>query len=327
MAIETGTATNYLDLMAKLRDFLTTDTDLVADGQEWECIAGKTTGTPIDTDFMSFKGQGLGGTDEIFFSITPVATPANNYYNLAIYGHAGYNSGTPGVIQPGNHYSPVTMLLTNLPIVYWFVANGRRVIIITRISGRYDCAYIGLLLPDHLPEDWTYPLFVGGSSFYTTDGGATSDLAPHTNFWNPYCESNDMTGRATAYVFAPGGVWRALSHLMNGGSSQRNIGMLCVPWCAGIYPQNLRRTVDDQSWIKRGQVASVAEGAGLYSGGIPSNVNPNEGQWLASFDGVFYTPAFGASAEQIQTESGVDHMMIPNIARTGDGRWAAIAME
>ena len=89
MSVATGTATSYLDLMEKFRDFLTTDSALVTAGQEWECIAGKDTGTPVVGDYMSFKGTGLAGTDEIFFSVQAVAAPANNFYNLAFYGHIG----------------------------------------------------------------------------------------------------------------------------------------------------------------------------------------------------------------------------------------------
>ena len=329
MSVASGTATSYLDLMERLRTFLTTDTTLVADGQEWECIAGKTTGTPVANDYMSFKGQGLGGTDQIYFSVQAVSAPANNYYNLCFYGHIGYNLADPGVAQTGNHFGTVSLLLTQSNIAYWFVANGRRVIIVTRVSGRYDCAYVGFILPDHLPNDWSYPMFAGASSFFTSDGGATNDTWYHTNFWQGTADSDTIgnyLGRCTGFIYTPGANWRAVATGQGTGKlGGRDFGTITPPWYGG-RPAAIRRTVDDAPWLERGQLAQVGNGAD-GTGGTPEGSAFDGGQWYGSFDGVFFTPAFGAAAEQIITEGGVDYLVIPNIARTGDDQWAAIAME
>lgn len=327
MSIATGTATSYLDLMEKFRDFITTDAALISAGQEWECIAGKTTGTPVAGDYMSFKGQGLGGVDEIYFSIEAIAAPASNFYNLAIYGHVGYNLSTPGVLQTGNHQGAVTLLLTNASIVYWFIANGRRAVIITRVSGRYDAAHAGFILPDHLPNDWSYPMFVGGSSFRTTDAGATLDNDHHSNFWRGTSEDADYLGRATGHLYTPGATWRTVANGDGTSKNNRTRGAITVPWSTLARAQNYKGTLDGDAWMQRGQIAAIGDGAGTNSGGAPSGDGYDGGQWYGSFDGIFYTPAFGAAAEQIINFGGKDYLVIPNIARTGDGEWAAFLLE
>jgi hypothetical protein len=71
----------------------------------------------------------------------------------------------------------------------------------------------------------------------------------------------------------------------------------------------------------------MGDGAGRNSGGVPNGAGYDGGNFYGSFDGVYSTPAFSAAAEQIVVEGGVDHILIPNIARTGGNQWAAIALE
>lgn len=328
MAYQIGTATNYADLLAKLRTFLTTNATLVAADQAWTVIGGEASGTPADMQYISFKGTGLDEADEIFASVRLRATPASNFYNWEMYGHASYNPSSPGVDQPGNHQAPVSMLLANNTIAYWFFANGRHFKVVTRISGRYDACYLGLMLPDHTPLDWSLPLFVGGSSRMITDGGATDDTWRHTNFWQPNSTSYSDSP-STAYLLNPGGVWRSVRNNVYQGESESATynGAMISPNNGTLWPRNLRRNLDDSAWVNRITLCQIGNGAGVNSGGAVESDAPDGGNWYGSLDGVFYTPAFGASAEEIVTIDSVDYILFPNIARTGDGMFAAFALE
>ena len=59
----------------------------------------------------------------------------------------------------GNLYLP----LWNAPIPYWFVCDGRRAVVIAKISTQYEVAVFGLLDPYYSPGQWPYPLVLGGS--------------------------------------------------------------------------------------------------------------------------------------------------------------------
>jgi hypothetical protein len=330
MAYETGTATNHADLLAKLRDFLTTDASLVADSQQWDVIGGVDTGTPADMDFVSFEGPGLAGDDQIFASIRIRDTPVINAYNWEMYGHTSYNPLAPGVEQSGNPLAPVTMLLTNNPIVYWFFANGRHFKVVTRISGRYDASYVGLILPDHTPLDWSLPFYLGGSSFLLTTASAADDTPRHTNFWHPCSISNNANVQTTAYMLTPGGVWRPTANQYYAGDlveRTMGFGMVVTPHNADTFYRNIRRALDGQPWITRTVLAQIGDGAAANSGGAVTTAAPDGGNWYGALDGVFYTPAFGAAAEEIVTIDGNDYILFPNIARTSDGMFAALAIE
>src|SRR5690349_2247020 len=102
MALETGTATDWLDFYNKLRDFLTTNADLVADGQEWTQIAGEV-GTLGNADEIVLQGPGLAGADEIIVGITPSFSVDSDYFNLGFTGATMYNGILGGIADQINN--------------------------------------------------------------------------------------------------------------------------------------------------------------------------------------------------------------------------------
>lgn len=315
MAFATGTANNYLDLLARVRDFLVTN--------GWTQIGGTAAG-PItdDAQFVSLQGPGLTGDDEILVTLQPYSVAANNAYSLRLRGHTAYVA--PGPSQPGAD-SPWTYLLTlNSPVTYWIVANGRRFVLVVKSSSRYDAMYGGFILSEHLPSDWSYPLFIGASS-WTGDIAQSSDIPYHSNFWHPCASSGaDNNNPTSAYLFSPIQAWVPIRNAYRTGNdpSHRETGRVSAPW-SRTSRQNVRRQIDDSPWLRRGQLLALAR----TSGGSPDTDVPEGGTLYGSYDGVFYTPSFGATAEQEVTVAGVTYMMFPNVGRTSDGQFAAIPLE
>src|SRR5690348_15074846 len=68
MAFETGTATDHLDLWSKLLDFLQSNADLVAAGQQWTVAWEAPAGAPNATDIV-LQGPGLAGEDEVLVAL------------------------------------------------------------------------------------------------------------------------------------------------------------------------------------------------------------------------------------------------------------------
>lgn len=318
MAWTTGTATNYRDLLGKLRDYL------VANG--WEAHAGATSGTPANGDFVSFRGFGLAGDDDILCTIQCRGDAVAGYYNLLINGHTGYNPQIPGMAQSGNHYNPVVLPLLNTTIKYWFIVNPRCFKVICRTNGRYDVAYVGLILPDHAPTDWAYPMFVGASS-YDPNMNASDNANSHSNFWQPFNDSTASNPASQAYLLSPGGAWRYLANTRNTSGPYQSRGCMTYPWAPGLSPLPMARTIDGKAWLMRGALVQVGDGFNLNAGGAPDINAPDGGVWYGSFDGVFYTPSFEATVEEIVTEGGVDHLLVGNVNRVSDGNFAAFALE
>lgn len=164
MAIATGTATNYRDLLDRLRLFLTTNPDLVSAQQQWiaqKWINGAT------TQELILRAPGTSGDDEIFVGFYSFQDASFDYYNWAVAGFTGFSFTSAFMAQPGANtsYGPdpqdlPALNLANSSIDYTFIANGRRVIVCAKIGSRYYQAYAGLALPFATPLDLAYPFAI-----------------------------------------------------------------------------------------------------------------------------------------------------------------------
>ena len=317
MATTTGTAANYLALLTAIRDFAVNDCN-------WAQVGGETGPITDDAQFVSLQGPGLSGTDQILATLQPFSVPANNAYSVRVRGHTAYTA--PGTEQPGANSPWAYALALNAPMTYWLVGNGRHVKAIIKSGSRYDAMYFGLMLPEHLPGDWSYPLFIGASSD-NGDAAQSTDVPGHSNFWHPVGSGGGSGANSqdtSAYVFSPMQAWVPVrnGYASSGTDAASNTGRFTLPW-SRTHQQNLRRLIDDEPWFARGQVAVFARNS---SGNADSQV-PEGGQLLGSFDGVYYTPSFGATAEQEAVVGGKTYKMFPNVGRTSDGQFAAFLME
>lgn len=311
MAYTTGEATNHLNLLEILRGFLTTNAALVAAGQAWTQIGGET-GTIDSGDFVSLRGPGLGGSDQILLSLDAYSNEAAAHYSLRLRGHTAYNQADPSISPPGLNSPLVYYPLINGTIRYWIVANGRRFIMVAKSNNRYDVMYGGLALPRHLPSDWPYPLLIGGSA--TSYIQNSSDSSSHTNPWRGV--------NGSAYLFSPEQLWRPFVNIT--ASSNNNDGsensptsgdLMCVEWKNNIGPTPFTRTLDGQPWLRRGSIAQFGT----------STLNARN--FLGYFDGIYYTPSVGAVIESIIEYDNKDYLVVPNIYRNSEGQVAAVLLE
>lgn len=118
----------------------------------------------VDACFHEYawKAPGNDGTSEIFVGIHGFERQDADYYDWEIAGMDGWLAGSTFYQQvgfQGNLYLP----LWNAAIPYWFVCDGRRAVVIAKISTQYEIAVFGLLEPYYSPGQWPYPLVLGGS--------------------------------------------------------------------------------------------------------------------------------------------------------------------
>ena len=114
---------------------------------------------------LMLMGPGTAGADEIYTGINTVKSVSDDYYNWRLAGMTAYSSGVSMGYQPGITQGRLPrLLLWTQQIPYWFVANGRRFIVVAKVSTVYQCLYLGFALPYGLPTQFPYPLVVGGSA-------------------------------------------------------------------------------------------------------------------------------------------------------------------
>ena len=295
MAYTTGTCTGHLELLDALKAFLTTDAGLVAAGQAWVCLADVVN----DSREIYFKGTGLAGEDEIHIGFKVYEDTANDVHNLAVVGFTGYRDGIEFISQPG--YGAKYLTLSDQSMRYWFIANGRRVIIIAYVNSNYVTAYAGFFLPFANPSAYPYPMFCGANTTTKNKRYSTQD-ADNTNFFLP----QNASYPTAMYMY--GGVWRSILY----STVQTTIGT-----GTGYYLHQI---------MTYGMITSLnRDEETRYM--VPLDIVCSLGM-LGRLDGVQYTTGFGAVAEDMLTDpDGVTWLLIPDVFRTSLSQYAAFRLE
>lgn len=315
MAWETGTATNYVDLVNKVRDFLTTNTTLVSTGEHWEQVAGNT-GVIQSDDIVTLRGKGLADTDNIYCYLKPIGDVTNDKYAVEFQAHGAFIQTDPQDSQPLSS-SAQYVLAWNDPIQYWIIANGRRWILITKVAGVFGSGYCGFFLPYSPPSEYPYPFYNAGSTSGEFLRYSTNDVKSHF-FASP--------GYQSAQVFRPDNKWGYVSNFTENGSA----GVVNEAW---IYPTRFKST------------QSTHDSRASYSGDdITNNTQPcfdntylmrqlqihisdSFTGMLGVLDGVFAVTGRTNSSENIISKGGVDYLVVQNIFRTDFKDYMAVRLD
>lgn len=312
MSTLTGTATSYLDLLSRLRTFLTTDATLTAAGQNWTEL--KTNSTPYqqgtnngvsttDTvDFESYlKAPGLSGTESIYINIRAFHYTASDYYNWELRGAQGFNTSNSFIAQPG--ISPSAYIyLWNQSIPFWFIANGQRVIVIAKVSTVYEIAYLGKFLPYGTPGQYPYPVAVGGCGYSNGDLRFSDTSWSHLAFFDP----NGF------HICDPANAWQTFQNYNTGGSVNPTPNN-CV-WPYVNYSNNR------PNWMS-------ANLDGSYSV-FPLRLQQNSPSinLLGELDGVAFVTGNANSSESTINDGTNNWMVVQNVFRTASDNYCAVKM-
>jgi hypothetical protein len=343
MAYATGTVANHTAMWDTLLTFLTTNATLVSAGQAWTKV-WEIPGQP-EVVMRSPSGAhvAMKRTDETLTAGESVI----------------WLSGCTGVVPSApNYMSHVNSLargpaafLDHNPMTYWIVANGRRFVLVVKMSTVYQAIYGGFFLPYAAPTAYPYPMFIGGTrgfsslhSFYQAPlswRAVESDY--HRQFVYPraayvsivqYCDS-------PATMMRPDAIWM-------GGTIDYNGTMPILPrFVVGPrgFPSSVEDTLDGNAYLSTPNSTGVTRFgyntvrsrmiAGL-NGELAltpitlmafNTVDPVTPVTYGILDGCYSVPGYDNSAETIITVGGVNHLVVANIARTGVDEYWALALE
>ena len=314
MAYVTGTATDCIDLINKLEDFLTTNPALVAANQQWECFKDNEVmpysrtmalDTSGDGMYRFFKGKGNAGTDEIYVNLMLAYNKGSDWYQLWGIGASRYtkknNMQTQFNATPRWTYMPVW----EKPMDYWFVANGRRFIVVVKVSNNYEVFYGGLITPSGTDLEYPYPLFIGGSDRAPGRKWSTQDTSGRCGFWNPL-GVNDSSAYTMSHLLTPDGTWMFLANNTSfyGGVFQG----YTRPYNTGAY---VGKTLD-----------------GLY---ILEDISfiSNYLRWnnFGTFDGVYRITGYQNSSGNTAVVNGDTYLCVAAAGTQGHNYYAAILLK
>lgn len=321
MAYEIGTATNYKDLLAKLRTFLTTG--LGADN--WTSLRYDTNLGGTGEYELILQGPGS-GSDEIFVGIQTYSSVGGDYYNWKMAGFTGYSAGALFANQPG-----VTtgrwprMLLWNQNIPYWFAANGRCIKVVAKVSSVYESCYMGFGLPYGLPTQFPYPLVIGASGIgsNTANERYSTTESEHRGFANPYAAAAEVCTSVTS----------------DSGNNATLKVLLGTSWVTVRNRSGSSSYVSNCVWpyISTDQEAGV----GYWFSKIKNNIDgsypvfplticlsvPNK-HIFGELEGCFAVPGFGGvAAEDTFVIGGVTYVAFPIVPNAAANDFWALKLE
>lgn len=296
MAVASGTATDYLDLLDKLNTFLTTGLG----SRNWTKLKDSVE-TGCDRN-LYYQAPGLAGADTIFVNTHARHDAGADIYNIGMSGATGYNAAMPFSVQPGSSLFTY-MLGWNTAIPYWFIGSGRVCKIIAKISGVYQSAYMGFLIPHGSPSEWQYPLFVGAMTSDPTF--RWSSVSPqYKAFWNPAVSQNinPVQGQGSgAYMCAPGRSWIAFGNYDTGQeASGPTTGSLIWPYGTQFEQVGPIFGMTDEYTLTPLTLHSTDLGGANWG----------------EFDGVYFISGYNNAVENIVTIGGVDYLVVQNAFRS-----------
>lgn len=350
MAVKIGTAADHLDFWDILLDFLQNDPALVAASQNW-AVAWQHASNPE----LVLRGPGLSGDDQVLVGLRRRDDELT--FGESVIDINGMTGIIPSATDYGGHVgnlpAPPLFFLDQNPMQYWIVANGRRFVVVLRISNIYQACYGGLFLPYASPAAYPMPLFVGGvrgsaanSSAAAVDTWRWGITSRYSHFVYPQnTVSTSANGFASsAYMLDPSGGWRECGISPNDETGQilpltrmgpRNFPYRMAGEVAG--PAGGSSTAGTSSNSRLGYL-SVRERltAGLNGEFSLTPLTLNSGAASAGveapvtygiLDGCFSVPGVGNVAENIISSGGVDHLVVGNVQRNSVDEYWALALE
>lgn len=308
MATATGTATDYKDLLARLRTFLT--------GTPGWTSMRYTVGGAGNPDECILRAPGLGGTDQIYVGIKTFENATADYYNWRLGGFTGYDPGLAFNLQPGVMQS-VFMTLWNSPIPYWFIANGRRCIVVAKISTFFMTSYLGFINQYPSPAQFPYPLAVGGNLAIFPEPALT-----------------DVQWRWSNATFANSNFPMSMRYSPGGGFGGPNSCQLRLRKPSGIwvdlasgYAGGYQDTDDMNIWPYTSGMVNLQQNLGAtQSPALPIVLHDNTPEVYGELDGVVATSGQAIASEDTLTIGADSYLVVQNVFRTGRNQYCAVAL-
>ena len=322
-AYATGTATDAADLFSKLDTFLRTDATLVSESENWSVAV-----THSSTEKV-YNGPGLAGTDDVLIGLKLVSRPSPDEYEIQMVGMTGTLGGAGGFDQHVNTTPQhVRMFVDSGSMTYWFIASGRRFVVIVKISTVFQAMYGGFFLPYAAPTDYPYPLFVGGSAGqYNGAAGPTSWRsvdAGHAQFPCSYYDDSVSTSSQrypSALMLSPQGDWLKVAAT----GDDADVGIAPRQFFSGM---GVTKTAGSSGYgydSVRTRLQSGFNGEALLTpltlvAALPGDVT------YGALDGCYHVPGYGNSSEDLVTVAAVNHLVVQDTFRSGIGDYWALAL-
>jgi hypothetical protein len=272
----------------------------------------------IDAAFAGgiLEAPGNDGDSEILVGIHLFERQDADYFNWEICGFDAFAASSAFYQQAGFH-GELYLPLWDASIPYWFIADGRRVIVVAKLNTQYEIAYLGLADAYFTPDQWPYPLVLGGSlalgdppTWESTDFRWSKADSEHQAFTHSDPGSGALHDVNLHQLRARdwSGDWRGFRGLENDAvpypTSLKN---LVWPVCCGLSFLDTNLDGGTMRW--------------------PVMLNTGTPNTIGELRGVAVISGQGLTAETTLEDGAIEWMAFHNITRTDRDDFLAIALD
>lgn len=256
-----------------------------------------------------WRAPGVDGTQQIYIPAYTYIDESQDIYNLCFRGYRFDDAliadqSITNQIGSGT----VAMCLRDVPIVYWIVAHGGRVMIMTKHTGLYQFAYLGYGLPYETPSSHPYPCIIAAPS---------NSISRKYDSTSGDYQNVGTAGVNTVHAFSPAGNWRPNGNYWSDGG----LGGQAYGRDNGV----ILPTARDANADPLGLIRTNLDGSLPMLPLVIRSWNP-EHMW-GEFDGVMFTTGFDNSTESLTRRGQIDWISFPSVFRTGMNFWIAMALD
>ena len=273
----------------------------------------------VDAAFgqVIWEAPGNDGDSAILVGVHPFERQDADYYDWEIAGFDAHLASSLWKEQAG-YQGKLFLPLWDASIPYWFICDGRRAIVIAKLSTQYELAYLGLLEPFFSTEQWPYPLALGGAlafgenipAWSSTDYRFTNTSNAHRAFTH-----SDAQGYSFANPYLRqmrvrdwSGTWLGFDATSEDGLPSLNPdGHFIWPYSGGL--ELLDPNLD----------GSYATWPVILNTGTPNTVG--------QLSGVACVTGQGLTAETLIRKGQIDWIAFHNVYRTDREDFLAIALD
>jgi len=273
----------------------------------------------VDAAFSQtiWEAPGNDGDSEILVGVHGFERQDADYFDWEIAAFDGYLASALWREQTGFH-GQLFVPLWDASIPYWFVADGRRVIVVAKISTQYEVAYLGFIDAYYTPEQMPYPIALGGSltfdlpipGWHDDDYRWSTATLEHSAFpISDYADSGTGVD-PTDYQMrlrSIDGTWIGFAARVAGGEVSMSSRDAMWPYCGGLDELDV----------------NLDGGYSLF----PIMLNTLTPNTFGQLAGVACVTGQGLTAETLITKGSVDWLALHNIFRTERDDWFAIALD
>ncbi len=299
---------------------------VTTDGVEWEEKEYTTRNFDADTSVvygqglekLMLRGKGAAGADNIFVGLKHTETFAGDHY-IELGGYLSYNASAGfhnqvGAMDDMDDFSAPAIAVHDSTMEYWFMVNGRRLLMVIKVGTIYEHIYLGFLKQFYTPGQWPYPIFIGGST--VLDANKSSTDLWHAAYWNPNRVTHATSGFevTSSRLRSLEGSWLQMSNTTD------FLGALELEptWEHTIAP-----------WW-RGEMHAVAENLdgtySLFPSLLSSDDEAGATNIFGEFDGVFGISSRGIISEDTITIGGDTYMCFHSTFQTDNNNMCAVKL-